>query len=79
MEPEQKSNGSLIGLVVIVIILIIGGIYIWQSNKNSVEKIKSSQTPTESVVNEDSSELNTLELDANTTDIDVSIDANTIE
>ena len=26
METEQKSNGALIGLIVIVIILIIGGI-----------------------------------------------------
>lgn len=29
MEP-QKSNGPLIGAVIIVIILIVGGIYLWQ-------------------------------------------------
>ena len=29
MEP-QKPNGPLIGAVIIVIILIIGGIYLWQ-------------------------------------------------
>lgn len=32
MEPEQKSNGALIGLIVIVIILIIGGIYLWKTS-----------------------------------------------
>jgi len=30
MEPEQKSNGALIGSTIIVIILIIGGIYLWR-------------------------------------------------
>ena len=29
MEP-QKSNGALIGSVIIIVILIIGGIYLWQ-------------------------------------------------
>lgn len=32
MEPEQKSNGALIGLIIIVVILIIGGAYIWKTN-----------------------------------------------
>ena len=31
MEPEQKSNGALIGSVIIIIILIIGGIYLWRN------------------------------------------------
>ncbi len=29
MEP-QKSNGPLIGAIIIVVILVIGGIYLWQ-------------------------------------------------
>ena len=33
MEIEKKSNGALVGLVVIIIILIVGGIYIWQSRE----------------------------------------------
>jgi len=31
MEPEKKSHGALIGSIIIIIILIIGGLYIWQS------------------------------------------------
>ena len=27
MEPEKKSNGALVGSIIIIIILIIGGIY----------------------------------------------------
>lgn len=30
MEPQQK-NGALVGSVIIVLILIIGGIYMWQN------------------------------------------------
>jgi hypothetical protein len=30
MEIEQKTNGALIGSVIIIIILIIGGIYLWK-------------------------------------------------
>mgnify|MGYP001570673623 CR=1 FL=1 len=29
MESEEKSNGALVGSFIIIIILIIGGIYVW--------------------------------------------------
>ncbi|OGI65308.1 hypothetical protein A3A95_03300 [Candidatus Nomurabacteria bacterium RIFCSPLOWO2_01_FULL_39_18] len=32
MEPEQKSNGALTGLIIIIIILVLGGIYFWKSS-----------------------------------------------
>ena len=73
MEPEKKSNGALVGLVVIIIILIIGGIYIWQSNKNDKEKME--ETPIQSEAVTDSIKLNTLEQDLKTTDIDVGANA----
>ena len=38
MEPEKKSNGALIGLIIIIIILIVGGLYMWQKNKNVVNE-----------------------------------------
>jgi hypothetical protein len=31
MKSEKKSNGALVGSIIIIIILVIGGIYIWQS------------------------------------------------
>ena len=70
MEPEKKSNGALVGLIVIIIILIIGGIYIWLSNQKAVE-LQNSQTESQGVTDQDSAELNTLEQDLDTTDIDV--------
>jgi len=39
METEKKSNGEFFGVVVIIIILILGGIYIWHSElKNAIKK-----------------------------------------
>ncbi|OGI82080.1 hypothetical protein A3I95_02105 [Candidatus Nomurabacteria bacterium RIFCSPLOWO2_02_FULL_44_12] len=32
MEPEQKTNGALLGSIIIIIILIIGGIYLWKAS-----------------------------------------------
>jgi uncharacterized protein YxeA len=36
METEKKSNGEFFGLIVIILILIIGGIYIWHSEYQSI-------------------------------------------
>ena len=75
MEPEKKTNGALVGLIIIVIILIVGGIYVWQTKNKGVTD--GTDTNTQAVTPEDSSELDTLEQDLNTVDIDVG--ANAIE
>jgi uncharacterized membrane protein (DUF485 family) len=39
MKTEKKSNGEFFGVIVIIIILILGGIYIWHSEyKNIINK-----------------------------------------
>ena len=73
MEPEKKSNGALVGLIVIIIILVIGGIYMWQSNKNAMP------IQPETVTSQDSSDINALEQDLGTVDTSVGVDANTID
>ncbi|MFA6257653.1 MAG: hypothetical protein WC671_01430 [Candidatus Paceibacterota bacterium] len=70
MEIEKKSNGVSIGIVVIVLILIIGGIFIWKSNKNL--------TTSENITIEDSADLNTLEADLQTTDTNTGVDLNSV-
>lgn len=77
MEPEKKSNGSLVGLVIIVIILIIGGIYIWQSNQEAV-KLQNSQTQSEALTSQDAAALDALELNAEATDTSTGVDANAV-
>ncbi len=45
METEKKSDGALFGSIVIVIILIIGGIYIFYSK---IQEIKNNQKANQS-------------------------------
>jgi len=32
MEEDKKSNGALVGAVIVILILILGGVYLWTSN-----------------------------------------------
>ncbi len=76
MDTEKKSNGAVIGLVIIILILVIGGIYMWQSNAgtDTIENSTQGETPTESgsITAEDSANLDTLDkdLDGANTNID---------
>ena len=74
MEPEKKSNGAFVGLGIIVIILIIGGIYMWKVNQKAVEQ--KDQLP--AITDQDSAELDALELDASSTDAMTGVDADAI-
>ena len=78
MEPEKKINGALVGLIIIIIILIIGGIYMWQSNKKAVEKMKAAQAQSEALLSQDSATLDALDQDLKTTDINTGVDANSV-
>ena len=76
MEPEKKSNGALVGLIIIIIILVIGGIYVWQAKVKSALEAKKLQS--ENVIPSDADELNNLEQDLNTLDTDVGVDVNAV-
>ena len=77
MEPEKKSNGALVGLIVIIIILVIGGIYIWMSNQNTIE-LQRPPVESQSVTDQDAAALNELEQDSNTIDINTGVDVNAV-
>jgi hypothetical protein len=77
MEPEKKSHGALIGSIVIIVILIVGGIYIWQSRIKDLKMQKQLQAEAINAVTSD--ELNKLEQDINTTDTSVTVDTSTIQ
>lgn len=76
MEPEKKSNGALLGSIIIIIILIIGGIYIWQSKVQKALEEKKLQE--ENVIPADTTELDVLEQDLNTLDTKIDIDLNSV-
>jgi len=74
MEPEKKSNGTLVGVIIIIIILIIGGLYTWQTK---VKELKDKAQQEDTILN-DSTELNTLEQDLNNTDTNLNVDVNSL-
>ena len=75
MEPEKKSSGALVGLIIIIIILVIWGIYMWQLNENAKKEI---QFQNNTVTNEDSAELDTLDAELQTTDTNTGVDVNAV-
>lgn len=76
MEPEKKSNGTLVGAIIIIVILIIGGIYTWQSKVKSALKEKADA---ENTITNDANMINALEEDLGSTDIDLGVDVNGIQ
>ena len=76
MEPEQKSNGALVGLVIIIIILVVGGIYIWIANQKALQEKKLLQ---EKITAQDTLDLSKLEADVNSIDINLGVDVKTIK
>ncbi len=76
IEPvEKKSNGALIGSIIIIIILIIGGIYIWQSKVQKAPEEKNAQLETVAPTDADTKELDTLDKDINSAEIDLGASA----
>lgn len=77
MEPEKKSHGALIGSIIIIVILIIGGIYVWQSRIKDL-KMKE-QLQAEAINALTSDELNKLEEEIKTIDTTTDLDTSTIQ
>ena len=75
MEPERKTSGAVVGLVIIIIILVVGGIYIWQSNQKEMQE---NATETEEVTEEDSTDLDTLNAELDATDTSTGVDVDTV-
>lgn len=67
MELEQKSNGALIGSIIIFIILIIGGIYLWRTVPK--EKTAPNNSEIENVVGTFDNTVN-LEADINSINLE---------
>lgn len=78
MEPEKKAGGAFVGLIVIVIILVLGGIYMWKVNKDTTKDIDTT-VQTEAQNELDTNELDVLEQEVNTIDTDLGVDVGTID
>lgn len=61
MGPEQKTNGALIGSIIIIIILIIGGIYFWKTSMKENFAPVSSDSTAEMEANLNSIDMESLD------------------
>ncbi len=81
---ENKSNGSLIGIAVIILIVILGGIYFFMSQKAQNEVNQGINTEVENTIEENNTDqtsaiINALdsldsELEQTNTTVDVNVD-----
>ena len=76
MEPEKKSNGTVVGIIIVIVILVMGGIYTWQSKVKETLKEKAAQ---ENTLQNDADALNILDQDLNGTDTNLNIDTNILQ
>ncbi|MEI7765037.1 MAG: hypothetical protein WCI93_00460 [bacterium] len=80
MDTEKKSHGALIGSIIVIIILIIGGIYVWQTKVKEIKLEQQKVQMQAQAINAASlNELNTLEEDLKNTDVTIDINADTIK
>jgi cell division protein FtsL len=64
MEKEKKSHGALIGSIIVVVLLIIGGIYVWQTKIKETQLLNQKIQEEISKINEENiNELDSLEVE----------------
>jgi uncharacterized protein HemX len=80
MEPETKTNGASVGLVIIVIILIVGGIYFWQTKtKDALEQKQKIEAAAKILTPADNTDLGNLSNELNDLDTSTGVDVNTLK
>ncbi len=79
MEPEKKSNGALVGLIIIVIILVLGGAYLWFTKSKMTTNEEVNSRTTSPVTTQDSSALDALQNDLNISDTNIDVDVNAVK
>lgn len=81
METEQKSNGAVMGIIVIVALLIIGGFFTWQNSVKKLAEQEKNRVELEAIINSKNIdiELDALNNDLNATDMNLDMDLDSLE
>lgn len=74
MTPDKETKGPMVGIAIIIILLIIGGIYLWQS-RTSPETINITSTSTDQTTRE----LGTQSTSVNLDDIEADVEATELD
>ena len=70
MTPDKETKGPMVGIIIIIILLVVGGIYLWQS-RTSPEVINITSTSTDPATQQ----LGTQSTSVNLEDIEGDINA----
>lgn len=75
---EKKSNGALMGSIIIILILVLGGVYLWMAKVDKVDDVEdTAQTEEIAAAEEDLVNLD-AELDA-MSEVDFTAEAEAVE
>ncbi|MFM2357589.1 MAG: hypothetical protein RJA61_326 [Candidatus Parcubacteria bacterium] len=72
IPPTKKSVGPMVGLVIVVILIILGGIYFWKEMEYKKEQAQYGQNDEMYIIESqsDSDEVSSIEADLQATAID---------
>ena len=80
MEPEKKSHGALIGAIIVIVILIIGGLYVWQTKVKQLQLQKAAALQAAQALQAQyMADLKYLEQNINSTDTATGVEAEKIK
>lgn len=74
MTSEREGKGPVVGIVVIIILLILGGVYLWQSKSPVETPVDETATTTDQMINDlstqgTSTDETGIEADVNATNL----------
>jgi len=80
MEKDKKTYGALIGSIIIIVILIIGGIYVWQTKIKEMKlEQQRIQMQADAINAAYLNEIKTLEQNVKNTDTTIDVNADNIK
>lgn len=85
MEPnvDKKSNGAFVGAIIVIIILVLGGLYVWQNQKGELN-IPENKTGDENLEQSSAvinayNELEVFETDLGNTNTNLDVNVETLQ
>lgn len=74
MNQEEQKTGPFIGVIIIIILLALGGFYLWrEAQKNTVPPSQATEEAEIAILEQEANALSADTLDADLADIDASL------
>lgn len=75
MNQDEQSKGPLIGVIIIIILLALGGFYLWkETQKNVVSPAQATEDAEVAILEQEVNALSADNLDADLVDIDANLE-----